>query len=163
MTELKQKAEDLSGRIGSAVKTKVGMFSNRFNALESGTKKWSLALLGISMACMCTAIIINGLQSGKPEYLRTESISLPKDIYMDTIKAERLTPVGKMKGEVYGEFESFYLATNKEGKLFINRNIEYSENAYDKSNGWEQITRQQLEVFEKHLDLIPPRKKGMKR
>ena len=163
MTELKKKAEDISGKMRTAVKTKVDVFNKNFNALEPRTKKWSLMLLGVSMACTCTVIIMNGFQSGKADYLERESISLPKDIYMDTIKAERLTPIGKMKGEIDGEFEAFYMAVDKNGNVFINRNIEYSENAYDKSNGWEQISRQQLEVFEKHLDLIPPKRKGLGR
>ncbi len=163
MTELKKKAEDLSEKVRAAAKTRVNVLNKNFNALEPRTKKWSLMLLGVSMACMCTVITMNGFQSGKSDFLEREDISLPKEIYMDTIKAERLTPVGKMKGEIDGEFESFYMAVDKEGNVFINRNIEYSENAYDKSNGWEQISRQQLEFFEKELDLIPPRRKGLGR
>ena len=163
MTELKKKAEDLSEKVRAAAKTRVNVLNKNFNALEPRTKKWSLMLLGVSMACMCTVITMNGFQSGKSDFLEREDISLPKDIYMDTIRAERLTPVGKMKGEIDGEFESFYMAVDKEGNVFINRNIEYSENAYDKSNGWEQISRQQLEFFEKELDLIPPGRKGLGR
>lgn len=163
MTELKKKAEDISGKMRTAVKTKVNVLNKKFNALESWTKKWSLIVLGVSMACTCTVITINGFQSGTSDYLEGENISLPKDIYMDTIRAERLTPIGKMKGEIDGEFEAFYMAVDNNGNVFINRNIEYSENAYDKSNGWEQISRQQLEVFEKQLDLIPPRRKGLGR
>jgi len=37
------------------------------------------------------------VQSSSRDYLEQGNISLPKDIYMDTIKAERLIPVGKMK------------------------------------------------------------------
>ena len=163
MTELKSKTDALSGGIKTAVKTKVEEFNNRFNALEARTKKWSLMILGISMACMCTVITMRGFQSSNGDYLEQETISLPKNIYMDTMKAERLIPIGKMKGEIDGEFEAFYVAADKEGNVFINRNIEYSENAYDKSNGWEQISRKQLDFFEKHLDMIPPRQKSIRR
>lgn len=163
MTELKSKAEALSGKVKSAVETKVGEFSDNFNALDSRTKKWNLILLGLSMACLCTAIAVRGFLSGDSGYLKPETITLPKDIYMDTLKAERLMPIGKMKGEIDGEFEAFYLATDKEGHLFINRNIEYSDSAYERTNGWEQITRKQLEFFERNLDMIPPRQKSLRR
>lgn len=72
------------------------------------------------------------------------------------------TPAGKMKGEIDGEFESFYLAVDKEGQVYMNRNPEYSEHRYDKSNGWESISQQQLDEYKKELHFIPQRTKGLK-
>lgn len=74
----------------------------------------------------------------------------------------KLTPVGKMKGEINGEFESFYIALDREGQLFINRDPEYSEDRYEKSNGWKPITRQQLEAYEKELRFFPSQRKSLR-
>ena len=74
----------------------------------------------------------------------------------------KLTPVGKMKGEINGEFESFYIAVDREGQLFINHDPEYSEDRYKKSNGWKPITRQQLEAYETNLHFFPSQKKGLR-
>lgn len=76
---------------------------------------------------------------------------------------ETLTPIGKMKGEIDGKFEAFYLAVDKQGELFINRNPPYSKNAFNKSTNWELITRQQLDEYDKHLHLFPARQNVIKR
>ena len=70
-------------------------------------------------------------------------------------KSELLIPLGKMKGEIEDEFEAFYLAVDRNGKLFINRNMEHSKNAYVKSNHWLEITRKQLEYYAHHIHLLP--------
>lgn len=91
---------------------------------------------------------------------------MPYDIFMDrkeSITESQLTPVGKMKGEIDGEFESFYVAVDREGGIFINRDIEYSERAFDKSNDWKQISREKLAEYEKQLNFLPSRSKGIKR
>lgn len=73
-----------------------------------------------------------------------------------------LTPIGKMKGEIDGEFESFYLAKDKDGLVYINRDPEYSKDRYEKSKGWESITPAEVEEFKKELHFIPQKKKGLK-
>ncbi|MEX2234032.1 MAG: hypothetical protein WD824_17840 [Cyclobacteriaceae bacterium] len=74
----------------------------------------------------------------------------------------KLNPVGKMKGEIDGEFRSFYIALEREGQLFINHDPEYSEDRYEKSNGWKPITRQELEAYEKDLRFFPSRGKALR-
>ncbi|HEX8041847.1 MAG TPA: hypothetical protein VF490_22025 [Chryseosolibacter sp.] len=75
---------------------------------------------------------------------------------------EQLNPVGKMKGEINGGFESFYIAVDREGQLFINHDPEYSEDRYKKSNGWKPITRQQLEAYEGDLRFFPSQRKSLR-
>lgn len=77
--------------------------------------------------------------------------------------ADMLIPIGKMKGEVEGKFEAFYLAVDKEGQLHINRNPPFLKDALHKSAEWETITRQQLDRYEKQLHFIPSHKHGIKR
>lgn len=74
----------------------------------------------------------------------------------------KLNPVGKMKGEIDGEFESFYIALDREGQLFINRDPAYSGDRYEKSNGWKPITRRELEAYEKDLRFFPSQRKGLR-
>jgi hypothetical protein len=79
------------------------------------------------------------------------------------ISESQLVPVGKMKGEIDGEFESFYVAVDNKGAIYINRDIEYSERAYDKSDDWKQISREKLAEYERDLHFIPLRSRGIKR
>jgi hypothetical protein len=76
---------------------------------------------------------------------------------------EKLTPIGKMKGEMDGKFEAFYLAMDKEGQLYVNRNPPFLKDTFNKSAQWELISRQQLEKFEKQLHFIPARQNVLKR
>ncbi len=76
---------------------------------------------------------------------------------------EKLTPIGKMKGEMDGKFEAFYLAMDKEGQLYINHNPPFLKDALNKSAEWEMITRLQLNNYEKQLHFIPKKKNGIKR
>lgn len=76
---------------------------------------------------------------------------------------ETLIPIAKMKGELNGKFEAFYLAMDKDGQLFINHNPPFSRDRLNKSAEWEMISRQQLDAYEKQLHLIPIRRNGIKR
>jgi hypothetical protein len=88
------------------------------------------------------------------------------DIYMkdqtQTISQGQLIPVGKLKGEMDGEFEAFYLAVDQEGRTYMNRWAGVSKDAYHKSNGWQEISRQELARYEKQLHFFPARSKGLK-
>lgn len=75
---------------------------------------------------------------------------------------QQLKPVGKMKGEIDDEFESFYLAEDKDGQVYMNRNPEYAQHRYDKSKGWEVITQAQLGEYKKKLHFIPQKARRLK-
>src|SRR5882762_94619 len=156
-------AERLTGKIKTGIQIKVNQLNDSVNKMDREHAKWSFILAGATMACLCAAITIRGLLSNEASWLEPSRITSPKYIHMDTLKSKRLTPLGKMKGEIEGEFEAFYLAIDKEGNLFINRNLEYSGNAYDKSNGWRQISAKKFEFYEKRMHLIPPGNRRMRR
>jgi hypothetical protein len=84
-----------------------------------------------------------------------------KPIDMNT-ETQKLIPVGKLKGEIDGEFDAFYLATDANGQLYINRNPGFTKAAYRGGNGWEHITRDQLAKYEKQLHFIPARKRQIR-
>ncbi len=77
--------------------------------------------------------------------------------------AETLVPIGKMKGEVDGKFEAFYLARDKEGQLFINHNPPFSKDRLNKSKAWKMISQEKLDSYKKQLHFIPSHKTGIKR
>ncbi len=76
---------------------------------------------------------------------------------------QQVIPLGKMKGEIAGEYTSFHVAVDMEGQLFINPDPEFSKDSLNKEKGWEPITRQQLDKYEEQLHFIPTHKKTMKR
>ena len=147
----------------SFLKGKVDHFNKMFNSLSTKIKRASLIAFGISMASICIILILQALYGETKTTIQVNKITLPNDIYMSKPGTQRLTPLGKMKGEVNGEFEAFYVAVDPEGQLFINRDPEFSKDSLNKSKGWEPITRQQLEDYQKQLHFIPTQKKGLKR
>src|SRR5690606_20834542 len=155
-------SEKVRNWVGPFLNGKISKINDRFNRLTANTKRLVVILLVIFIALLCTFLIIRPI-NGRHTDLPIDKITLPNDINMKSNNAQDLTPVGKMKGEIDGEFESFYIAVDAKGQLFINRDPEYSENRYRKSNAWEPVTRRQLEAFEKELHFIPHHKKGLKR
>jgi hypothetical protein len=120
-----------------------------------------------STTTICILTIAQALRSQRHQVpFGRDQIIMPFDIFMNderNVSEDQLTPVGKMKGEINGEFESFYVAVDFQGSVFINRDIEYAEDAYQKSHGWKQISREELMEYEKHLHFIPSRSKGITR
>ncbi len=76
---------------------------------------------------------------------------------------QQVIPLGKMKGEIAGEYISFHVAVDKEGQLFINPDPEFSKDSLNKEKGWEPITRQQLEQYQQQLHFIHTQKKSIRR
>jgi hypothetical protein len=79
-----------------------------------------------------------------------------------TLQKDELIPLGKMKGEVNGEFEAFYLAVDLNAQLYMNRSPEYTTGRWEKENGWQPLSRDQLAAFEDHLRLIPIRRNQLR-
>ncbi|WP_276374276.1 hypothetical protein [Chryseolinea sp. H1M3-3] len=154
-------------KVNGITKTLINPFNRWFNDLNTRTKKVILLSMGITVCSIGLTVIIQALSTNQePNTLTIDKITTPKDIHMSDkgkdLPEDQLIPVGKLKGEVNGEFEAFYLAVDKHGQTYINRSLEYSDDAYSKSKGWEQISRQQLEMYEKQLHFIPARGKGLK-
>jgi hypothetical protein len=154
-------------KVNASLRALTNPFNDWFNDLTARTKKVVLLSFGIAMGSIGLMVLIQAL--GRSQESRTlifDKITTPKDIHMNKqdkdVPENQLIPVGKLKGEVNGEFEAFYLAVDKHGQTYINRSLEYSVDAYNKSKGWEQISRQQLEMYEKQLHFIPAKVKGLK-
>jgi len=155
--------EKLKAKLKLLLKKKVDVFNKVFNSLSITAKRISLRSMGAATAFVCTLLILQSLFSQKNTIIKVDQLTLPKDIYMKLPDTTQLTHVGKLKGEIHEKFESFHLAVDSDGNLFINHDPEFSKDSLNKSKGWEPITRQQLETYEKQLHFIPDRKKGLKR
>jgi hypothetical protein len=146
---------------------RITLANNEFNCLSVRKKKTIVLVFGIAITGISILLINQALHPQENKgAVKSDRISMPHDIFMkDEIVASenQLIPVGKMKGEIDGEFESFYVAVDSKGSIFINRNIEYSEKAYEKSESWKQISKEKLNEYEKDLHFIPARSKGIKR
>jgi hypothetical protein len=148
-------------------KTTIDKANSVFNGLTSRRKTVVLLIFGIAMGGISLMLIIQALRDQENnKKISIESISTPKDIFMkeDTKSdaADQLIPVGKFKGMMNGEFEALYLAVDHQGNTYINHSLEFSADAYQKSKGWEPISRQDLTKYEKELHFIPARTKGIK-
>lgn len=154
--------EELIISMRSLMKEHAESLSIKFNTLSKQTKQVILIACGIIMAGVCTALILQAVYGNTNARLSIDEIAIPNNIYMSKPEAQKLTPIGKMKGELDGEFEAFHVAIDGDGQLFINRDPEFSKDSLNKSKGWEPITRPQLEAYEKQLHFIPHRKNGLK-
>ncbi|QLH32233.1 MAG: hypothetical protein HWD62_07135 [Cyclobacteriaceae bacterium] len=114
------------------------------------------------IACLSGAMVLDAIYGVPANPLTFDKITLPHDIQMQQTDTTTLTPIGKMKGEIDGDFEAFYLAVDKNGQVYLNRDPDYSENRYDKSRGWELVTHEQLAVYEKELHFIPHQRRSLK-
>ncbi len=158
--------EKLHLKVQVVLKSLSGIMSARFNSLPKQMKKAILLGFGIVMGGISLMLIIQALSNQENKTtISIQRLSVPKDMYMKeqrSILTEHLIPVGKFKGEMEGEFEAFYLAVDREGKTFINRSPNFSDDPYDKSKGWEQTSKEDLERFQKQLHFFPARIKGIK-
>lgn len=155
--------EPLRQRVDNLIKAKVNPINSRFNALSLKAKQAIVFFFGMSMAMFCVVVVVHALQSKIYDTIPIEEITFPNDIYMnnnDTTK--QLIPVGKLKGEIDGEFEAFYVAVDDKGQPHINRNPSFGASRFVKSQEWQPITRQQLESYEKQLHFIPHKSRGLK-
>jgi hypothetical protein len=141
--------------------------NSRFNAMPAKRKKLAILSFGICTSAISVMLIIQALHSQEEhKHFKPERISMPYDIFMKEeqgVLENQLVPVGKMKGEIDGEFESFYVAVDNQGQIYINRDIEYTEKAYEKTEDWKQISREKLGEYERELHFIPNRSRGIKR
>jgi hypothetical protein len=159
LNRYKRKYKELEGRA-------IEKANNKFNRLSHPVKRWLVILFGIASAVTCLGTIGGLFSSETSDLLRGQSITGPTNInpMKENLKSESLIPLGKMKGEVDGEFDSFYVAVDKDARLFINRNISYGENAYEKGDAWKEITMNELKQYERSLHFIPlaQKSKGLK-
>jgi hypothetical protein len=133
----------------------LSMISKQFNALSKSNQSKTLLLLTVSLFAFLTSLIVWGEAELNGKQIGVISIPAIRQSDDEPMKQEQLIPLGKMKREVNGEFDSFYLAIDKNARIFINRDIDYGPNAYEKRRKWEEITRARLAEYERDLTFRP--------
>jgi hypothetical protein len=150
-------------KLKEKVKLKVDQLSIRFNSLPIRIKQVTVISFGMSMSMLCVVLVVKAIQTEIADTTSIDKITLPKDTFMNnTDTTKQLIPVGKLKGEINGEFEAFYVAVDSEGHVFINRNPSFGASRFVKSEDWQLISRQQLEAYRKQLHFIPHKAKSLK-
>lgn len=151
-------------RIDLRLRKKVDKVNNFFNSLSPDRQRLALTIAGVLLAVISTTMVVTALRQQVDTDALEQKIALPTDIGMKDKNAqpELLTPVGKMKGEMDGEFESFYLAIDPEGQVYLNRNPEYSRERYLKTEDWKPVTPMQLDAYGKQLHFIPHQNRQLK-
>lgn len=141
------------------LRSKVLLLNYAFNSLSIVTRRRIAITSGITAASAILVLTVLPFYSRQENIPGVDAITLPQDINeyhnMEQHNAKTLAPLGKMKGEVDGKFEAFYLAVDNEGTVFINRDPSYGADRFLKTSGWEAITMEQLREYEKNLHFIP--------
>lgn len=147
------------------MRSKVYYINEAFNSLSILTRRKIAITCGIAAAATALILTIRPFYSEQENIPLIKTITLPLDIYehneMEQYKAKLLIPIGKMKGEIDGVFEAFYIAIDNEGTIFINRDPVYGEDRFLKTNGWDAITNEQFRLYEKALHFVPHNRKGL--
>jgi len=159
--------KDTFKKVETVCHKRVDALNGAFNSLSENRQRLLVIVFGVCITVISVMLILNSSHEKKAEAgLKPDGIAMPYDIFMEGEKAtteDQLTPVGKMKGEIDGEFESFYVAVDNQGAVYINRDIEYSERAYDKTDDWKQISKEKLMEYERDLHFIPSQSRGVRR
>jgi hypothetical protein len=144
-------------------KSKVDRINTAFNALPLRTKQVTVIFFGMALAMICIVLVAQAFQAEMGNTISIDKITLPKDTFMkQTDTTKQLIPVGKLKGEINGEFEAFYVAVDEAGQAYINRDPEFGANRFVKSEQWQPISQKELAAYEKELHFIPHKAKGLR-
>lgn len=162
MEQESRKTPFAHSRIQQEIKALSVRLNRTFDNLSQRSKRLCVILVGAVVATICLTLIVTAIYGHLDNTVSIDSLTLPTNIHTPMKDTTQLTPLGKMKGEINGTFEAFHVAVDKNGQLFINRNPTYAKDRFLKSNGWEPITRIQLEKFEKDLHFIPGQKHSLK-
>lgn len=155
--------EGIRQRVSNRIKARVDWLAEKFNALPIRTKQVCVISFGMTMAMLCLVLVVQALQTKINDTIQIDKITFPNDIYMNnTDTTKQLIPIGKLKGEIAGEFEAFYVAVDDKGQAYINRNPSFGANRFVKSEEWKPISHKQLEDYQKELHFFPHKNKGLK-
>ena len=149
------------------METKIKTFcltvSRKFGAMALRSQKGCVLSFAVLTGILGSTLILKGVSNEDTvNHVSLSQIKTPTDIYMkEKQDSDHLIIVGKLKGEVNGEFEAFYLAVDRNGQLYANHNLAFSEQPSVKSSSWEMISRKQLDYYEKTLHFLPVKGKSL--
>lgn len=150
-------------RFNRKVNTHCCNVSKSFGAMALKSQRGCVMVFAVLTGFVSMSLMVKGvLDEHSGSHIFVPQIKTPTDIYMKEGKDDdQLIMVGKLKGEIDGEFEAFYLAVDRNGQIYANHNLTFSEQPLVKSSNWELISRKQLENYEKYLHFLPVRAKSL--
>ena len=160
---MKTTTEEIRKAFDGTLKRFAARLSKSFNNQTPPVRVAIAGAVGMAMAIACIVIMARAFTASNDSKLPQNSITQPTLTPMVPDKQnEFLIPLGKMKGEIDGEFEAFYLGVDTAGIVYMNRHPPF-EDTFKKSADWKMITKEKLKEYEKLLHFIPNRKKGIRR
>lgn len=142
----------------------VTMLNNAFNGLSMQAKKTTLLTTGTCIAAFCLLSLRQGFMPSNDTSIKFESMTKPLTQQPMQTKPDttELIPLGKMKGEVNGKFEAFYVAMDRRGNFFKNENPAYSNERWKMSPDWKPLSYNQFMQYDKQLQFLPLKSKQLK-
>lgn len=155
-TDKKSVKESLQEYVTNILRSRAGVVNNAFNKLSLKSQRIILLTIGLGIASICVLAITEGFSPRKVNTISIDSLTQP---LMQPNEKKRdsteLIPLGKMKGEINGEFEAFYVAMDGQGNFFMNHNPTYAKDRWVKSDDWKQLSYQEFMRYEKELHFLP--------
>jgi len=163
--EKRSRIDAVRSFVSCKLRVQINKLNDAFNRRSPESKRVSLMIFGTIAGLGALFLMISPFVSDPGRLPPIEGITKPTDIYqknpMKHNEAQQLIPVGKMKGEMDGEFEAFYIALDAEGKIYINRDPSFGDDRFVKSSGWVTITNEEFRAYEKQLHFIRFKQKGL--
>ncbi|HNP94387.1 MAG TPA: hypothetical protein PKJ63_02120 [Cyclobacteriaceae bacterium] len=142
-------------RITKLLREKTERLNIYFNSLSIQKQRATLLTIGLFMAAICLLALAEGINPKRVESMEIDAITSPHTQKMKERDSTELIPLGKMKGEINGEFTAFYVAMDRKGNFFKNDNPTYSKERWVISKDWEQLTYAEFMEYEKQLHFQP--------
>lgn len=142
--------------LANMLRNRAKQVNKAFNALSLKAQRIILLTAGLCIAAVCVLAITEGFSPRKVNTIPIDSLTRPL-MHPNEKKRDstELIPLGKMKGEINGEFEAVYVAMDGKGNFFMNHNPTYAKDRWLKSDDWKQLSYQEFMRYEKELHFLP--------
>ncbi|MBN8651429.1 MAG: hypothetical protein J0L67_08370 [Cytophagales bacterium] len=142
-------------RIDKILYAKALKLNQLFNEMPIRIQRLIMLGAGLGIATICVLAIKEGFNSKQTSSINIDTLTNPLLQPME-MKDDPTTliPLGKMKGEINGQFEAFYVAMDGKGNFFMNHNPSYAKDRWLKSDDWKPLTYQQFMEYEKQLHFL---------
>lgn len=156
ITDNKTIKENVRTRINKALQERVHKLNSIFNKMPAHTQRLILLATGLAVAWICIHAITEGFNPKHTNNITIDSMTHPRMQPMENKRdTTELIPLGKMKGEINGQFQAFYVAMDRKGNFFKNNNPAYAKTRWQKSDDWKPLTYPEFMEYEKQLHFLP--------
>lgn len=148
--------QDFRHKTIQLLRGKVDNLNTTFNKMSLPAQRLTMLSIGLLMAAVCLLALADGINPSQVNPIVTDSILRPNIQPMEKQQdTTELIPLGKLKGEINGEFTAFYVAMDRKGNFFKNESPSYSKDRWIKSDNWKQLSYREFKEYEKQLHFLP--------